>query len=70
MSNYISIIDETGRRSTLSVVGGQLEVLGVLPHCTKIQPASVEDANKLRDFLREWTFQQQPEDQNDATTRA
>lgn len=53
-NNFITVIDETGRKSSFLVNNNKLEVIGVLPHCTKIQPANIQEANKLIKFLKEW----------------
>lgn len=51
---YISVIDDTGRKSSLEISGDSIEVIGVLPHNSKIVPASIDDAIALRDWLTDY----------------
>ncbi len=49
--SYISIINHEGHRSTLGTDGAYLDVLGVIPHSSKIQPASNHDGILLVEHL-------------------
>jgi len=50
--HFISIVDEIGRTSCIEIVNEDvLVVVGVLKHNTEFAPKTVEDAEKLIDWL-------------------
>lgn len=53
---FISLIDQTGRTSSLLADKkiNKLVVVGGLPHCSEIIPNSIDDCDKLIKFLQEW----------------
>lgn len=51
---FVSVTDQTGRKSSLEISGNKIEVVGVLPHCSKIEPSSTEDAEALVVWLSQW----------------
>lgn len=52
---YVSIIDDTGRTSSLDVTfTDTFTVVGVLPHNSEIQPASIKDAEKFIKWLKNY----------------
>jgi hypothetical protein len=59
-SDYITVIDQTGRRSSLFVknlradADGKMVVVGVLHHQSIIEPASIKDCDKWITWLNEW----------------
>lgn len=56
---FVAVRDQSGRVSSIEVSKPDaLEIVGVLPHCSKIVPASVEDADKLVAWLSEWRTSQ------------
>ena len=51
---FVTVTDETGRNSSLEISGDKIHVVGVLPHCSKIVPATVKDALTLKNWLEKW----------------
>jgi hypothetical protein len=58
MNRFIEVIDQNGRHSSIFIEKKHLEIVGVLPHCSKIQPKTPEDADKLIVWLKEWKKKQ------------
>lgn len=52
--NFMSVTDDTGRKSSLLLRDENIRVVGVLPHCCEIVPTSQEDADKLIYWLQNW----------------
>ena len=57
--NWITMVEpETGRQSSLGIYGrtdrGCLRVVGNLEHSAEIEPATIEDCNKLIRWLTKW----------------
>ncbi len=48
---FISLVDDTGRTSSLQINPETLTVIGVLPHGTEIRLRGSEDSEKLREWL-------------------
>ena len=46
-SQFITLIDATGRLSSLMILPDALQVVGVLPHNAEIRPATAQDRAKL-----------------------
>lgn len=53
-ARFSQVVDQTGRISSLEISGDKIEVVGVLPHCSQIEPNSVDDAKKLIQWLEKW----------------
>ncbi len=57
---FISVVDETGRTSSLALNHGgkndTLRVVGVLSHCSEIKPTTSQDRDKLVNFLNSLKF--------------
>ncbi len=53
MDKFISVVDQTGRTSTLSLEKDGIQIIGVLNHCDIINPKTREDAQKLINYLSE-----------------
>ena len=51
---WVSIVDDTGRTSSLEVSGDVVCVVGVLPHNTVFVPKSEADARRLIAWLERW----------------
>lgn len=63
MSKYITLRDPiTNRQSSLFFEKEHLVVSGVLPHGTYLAPETIEDAEKLINWLTKWIKQEKEED--------
>jgi hypothetical protein len=67
MSNYISVVDENDRKSTLDLQDDGIQVIGVLPHNSIIVPDTVEDAEALIDWLEDFidNFSEETDDETE-----
>lgn len=50
----IGIISSTRRTSTLTAHDKHLKVVGVLKHGTMVEPKTIEDADNLIQWLKDW----------------
>lgn len=53
-TQFITVTDHTGRNSSLMIAKDHLKVVGVLPHCHKIVPASRRDALAMIEWMESW----------------
>ena len=51
---WVSIVDDTGRTSSLEVGGNVVRVVGELPHNAAFVPKSEADARRLIAWLERW----------------
>ena len=56
---WVSIVDDTGRTSSLEVGGNVVRVVGNLPHNTEIVPKSESDARRLVAWLEQWIVREE-----------
>ncbi len=55
MAKFITILDNTGRQSSLEVSSNKtIEVVGGLSHCLKFAPLTNQDADNLIAWLQQW----------------